>query len=308
MDAPAELTSFIARAIRKRNVGPRRLRPPHGDGDVVPYRRITPRPLSPSVGAEIEGIDLARLPDDATLAELRRALLEYKVIFFRDQDVTTEQHLEFSRRFGELETHPFAPHADGYPEVLLLEKNAEFSGYENVWHSDVTWRLQPSLGSVLRARLVPEVGGDTLFSDMYAAYEGLPDEVRTAVDGLRAVHDFTTTFGRHMDKATLAKKQQEYPPAEHPVVRTHPETGRRALYVNAAFTSHIIGMERDDSRTLLDFLYRQAAVPEYQCRFRWRPGSIAFWDNRAVQHYAASDYFPQRRIMERVTIIGDTPV
>jgi taurine dioxygenase len=177
-----------------------------------------------------------------------------------------------------------------------------------VWHSDVTWRLQPSLGSVLRAREVPDPGGDTLFCDMYAAYDGLQDDVRASLHGLRAVHDFTKTFGRALDPDALAQKQKEYPPAEHPVVRTHPETGRKALYVNAAFTSHIVGMARDDSRRLLDLLYRQATVPEYQCRFRWRPDSIAFWDNRAVQHYAVSDYWPRRRVMERVTIIGDTPV
>jgi taurine dioxygenase len=154
---------------------------------------------------------------------------------------------------------------------------------------------------------VPPVGGDTLFCDMYAAYEGLSEKVRVSLDGLHAVHDFTRTFGRFMSEEELAKKQEEYPPAHHPVVRTHPETGRKGLYVNAAFTSHIVGMESAESDRLLDLLYRQATVPEYQCRFRWRPYSIAFWDNRAVQHYASSDYFPQPRLMERVTIVGDTP-
>jgi len=235
-------------------------------------------------------------------------LLEYKVVFFRDQRISTEQHLAFARRFGDLETHPFAPRKDGYPEVLLLEKNERMGGFENVWHSDVTWRLEPSLGSVLRARKVPDVGGDTLFCDMYAAYEGLDDDVRASLDGLRAVHDFTHTFGRLLDADALARKQQEFPPAAHPVVRTHPETGRKALYVNAAFTSHVVDLPRDESKQLLDLLYRQATVPEYQCRFHWRPDSIAFWDNRAVQHYAVSDYWPQHRVMERVTIIGDTPV
>jgi taurine dioxygenase len=290
------------------HVGPRRLNPVHQNPEAEPYRRLTLRPLSPTVGAEVDGVDVAAPLDDETLAELRRALLDYKVIFFRDQHVTTEQHLAFARRFGPLETHPFAPRKTGYPEVLLLEKNEKMGGYENVWHSDVTWRLQPSLGSVLRAREVPDLGGDTLFCDMYAAYDGLEDDVRASLHGLRAVHDFTKTFGRALDPDALAQKQKEYPPAEHPVVRTHPETGRKALYVNAAFTSHIVGMARDDSRRLLDLLYRQATVPEYQCRFRWRPDSIAFWDNRAVQHYAVSDYWPRRRVMERVTIIGDTPV
>jgi len=291
----------------KLHVGPRRLRAVHDDTERQPYHRLDVQPLSPTIGAELSGIDLRDPLDDGTIAEIRQALLAYKVIFFRDQHISTEQHLAFARRFGELETHPFAPQKAGYPEVLLLEKNEHMGGYENVWHSDVTWRLQPSLGSVLRARTVPEVGGDTLFCDMYAAYEGLDDDVRASLDGSRAVHDFTHTFGRALDPEALAQKQKEFPPAEHPVVRTHPETGRKALYVNAAFTSHIVGLARDESRRLLDLLYRQATVPEYQCRFHWQPDSIAFWDNRAVQHYAVSDYWPQHRVMERVTIVGDTP-
>jgi len=292
----------------KLHVGPRTLRPVHADGEQQPYNHLGIRPLSPTIGAELTGVDLGHDLADETIAEVRRALLEYKVVFFRDQRISTEQHLAFARRFGDLETHPFAPRKDGYPEVLLLEKNERMGGFENVWHSDVTWRLEPSLGSVLRARTVPDVGGDTLFCDMSAAYEGLDDDVRASLDGLRAVHDFTHTFGRLLDADALARKQQEFPPAAHPVVRTHPETGRKALYVNAAFTSHVVDLPRDESKQLLDLLYRQATVPEYQCRFHWRPDSIAFWDNRAVQHYAVSDYWPQHRVMERVTIIGDTPV
>jgi len=292
----------------KVHAGPRRLRPTYDDAERRPYRRIRPEPLSPTIGAEIGGVALSEPIDADTFDELHRALLEFKVIFFRDQDIAPEQHVAFARRFGDLETHPFVPHRDGHPEVMVLQKNEQIGGYENVWHSDVTWRLEPSLGSVLLAREVPALGGDTLFCDMYAAYEGLGEKVRAALDGLRAVHDFTRTFGRLMAADELAKKQQEFPPAVHPVVRTHPETGRKGLYVNAAFTSHIVGMAEDESDRLLDFLYRQATTPEYQCRFRWRRHSIAFWDNRAVQHYAASDYWPQRRVMERVTIEGETPV
>ena len=150
---------------------------------------------------------------------------------------------------------------------MVLQKNEQIGGYENVWHSDVTWRFAPSLGSVLLAREVPEVGGDTLFCDMYAAYEGLPEKVRSSIDGLTAVHDFVRTFGRMLKPEDLEKKRQEYPPAVHPVVRTHPETGRKGLYVNAAFTSHIVDMEHDESERLLELLYRQATVPEYQCPF-----------------------------------------
>src|SRR5262249_19532153 len=231
----------------KVHAGPRRLRPTYDEGERRPYRRIRPEPLSPTVGAETPGLSLAEPMDDETFDEVHRALLDYKVIFFRDQDLTPEQHVAFARRFGALETHPFVPHRDGYPEVMVLQKNEQVGGYENVWHSDVTWRLEPSLGSVLLAREVPPVGGDTLFSDMYAAYEGLGDKLRASLDGLHAVHDFTRTFGRMMSAEELAKKRQEFPPAEHPVVRTHPETGRKGLYVNAAFTSHIVGMEKDES-------------------------------------------------------------
>lgn len=287
--------------------GPRQLRPTFDEAARAPYPRFTLEPLSPTIGAEIHGPRLDAPMDDETLADVRRALLEYKVIFFRDQDVTPEAHVAFARRFGDLEVHPFVPHREGFPEVLVLKKNAHLSGYENVWHSDVTWRLAPSLGSVLLAREVPEVGGDTLFCDMYAAYDGLSDEVKARIEGRRAVHDFTHTFGRFLSPEELAKKQQEFPPAEHPVVRTHPETGRKGLYVNAAFTTHVLGMRPDESEALLDLLYRQATVPEYQCRFRWRRHSVAFWDNRAAQHYAASDYWPSRRVMERVTIVGDAP-
>ena len=288
--------------------GPRHLRPTYGDDERRPYQRITPSPMSPTIGAELGGISLAEPMDDETFDEVHRALLEFKVIFFRDQDITPEQHVAFARRFGALETHPFVPHREQYPEVMVLKKNDRMGGYENVWHSDVTWRLQPSLGSVLLAREVPAVGGDTLFSDMYAAYDGLDDDLRSSLDGLHAVHDFIRTFGALMSADELAKKREEFPPAEHPVVRTHPETGRKGLYVNAPFTDRIVGMEEGESRRLLSTLFRQASVPEYQCRFRWQPLSVAFWDNRAVQHYAASDYYPSRRLMERVTIVGDTPV
>lgn len=291
----------------KIHAGPRQLRPTYDPAQRAPYRRIVAEPLSPTVGAEINGVSLAEPMDEQTFDEIHRALLEYKVIFFRNQDITPEQHVAFARRFGSLETHPFVPHREGHPEVMVLKKNDQVGGYENVWHSDVTWRLEPSLGSVLLAREVPAVGGDTLFCDMYAAYEGLSDKLRASLEGLRAVHDFAHTFGRMMSAEELAKKRQEFPPAEHPVVRTHPETGRKGLYVNAAFTSHIVGMEPAESDRLLERLYRQATVPEYQCRFRWRTHSVAFWDNRAVQHYAVSDYFPNRRAMERVTIVGDKP-
>ena len=174
-------------------------------------------------------------------------------------------------------------------------------------HSDVSWRLDPSFGSVLRAIEVPPIGGDTLWADMEAVYEGLSDEWKARIEGLTAVHDFLNSFGQVMDAETRAKKREEYPPAEHPVVRTHPESGRRCIYVNGVFTSHIVGVSEAESDEILSHLYAQALVPEYQVRFTWGAGDVAIWDNRSTQHYASSDYYPLRRVMERVTIIGDRP-
>jgi taurine dioxygenase len=272
------------------------------------YTRIQIRPLSPVIGAEIGGVDLREPLDGATFREIHRAHLDWKVIFFRDQPLTHAQHKAFARRFGELEVHPFLPHVEGHPEVISFAKDEKNRGYENAWHSDVTWREQPALGAVLRARTIPAVGGDTLFADMYAAWDGLPDDVKARVEKRTATHDFTQSFGLGLSPEKLALAQRQYPAVEHPIARTHPETGRKALYVNALFTRGFSWLPGAEGRELLDLLCRQASVPEYQCRFRWQPDSLAFWDNRAVQHYAASDYWPERRVMERVTIIGDRPV
>jgi taurine dioxygenase len=263
--------------------------------------------LSPTIGAEVRGIDLGGPLTDEVIAEVRAGLLEHKVLFFRDQAITTEDHLRFARRFGELEIHPATPKDQEHPEILRIQHDEERRGRENTWHSDVTWRPEPSLGSILRARQVPEVGGDTLFADMHAAYEGLPDKVRHQIDGLAAIHDFTRVFGAGQPEERRQKMMAAYPPVEHPVVRTHPETGRKGIYVNAAFTVAIKGMGDSESSRLLQTLYRQASVPELQCRFRWRVDSLAFWDNRSTQHYAVSDYWPAVRVMERATVAGDRP-
>jgi len=273
----------------------------------IEYERIEVRPLSPCIGAEIRGVDLSKPLERGTFEEIHRAFLAHKVLFFRGQDLTREQHLAFARRFGELEIHRFANSQPDHPEVMVIQHGPDNRGHENTWHSDVTWRQAPSLGSVLRAIEVPELGGDTLFADMQAAYLGLGDALQRLLDGLTAVHDFAGVFGRGLAPAAFTEMRAKYPPAEHPVVRTHPETGRKGLYVNAAFTTGIQGMKREESRGLLELLYRQAAIPEYQCRFRWEKDSIAFWDNRACQHYAVSDYWPKVRHMERVTIAGDRP-
>ena len=268
-------------------------------------------PYSPTIGGEISGIDLRQPLTDDQVEGIRAALLDRKVLFFRDQNITTDQHLDFARNFGDLEVHPFAPHKDGYPEILAITHDRDHPGQENGWHSDVTWRQQPSLGSVLRCIECPPRGGDTLFADMYAAYDGLPAVIQELVEGRLALHDFegfrARLRKRGATEAELEDFNKAYPNPAHPLIRSHPETGRKGIYVNAAFTKHIIGMEREESARLLAILYHQASMPEYQCRFHWAANSMAFWDNRACQHYAASDYWPQIRRVERATIIGDTP-
>jgi taurine dioxygenase len=293
---------------RDLNAGPRRRfrRLPDGQ-EPEPYQLITVTPQTALIGAEISGIDLREPVGPEVFAELDRALLEWKVLFFRDQHITGEQHRDFAKLWGELEIHPFLPQGD-VPEIVRFEKGAENVGVENVWHTDVTWREKPALGSVLRAVEVPPVGGDTAFADMAAAYDCLPGGIKERIEGRTAVHDFTLPFGVGMAPEKLKETQEKYPAVEHPVVRRHPRTGRRTLFVNAVFTTHIVGMDEQESEELLKALFKQAAVPEYQVRFKWQPGSIVFWDNRAVQHYAVSDYFPARRVMERAAILGDRPV
>ena len=295
-------------SVYRLKFGPRRfLDEMRGELLATPYQHLSVKPLGATIGAELSGVDLREPIPDEVFAEIDRAHLDYKVIFFRDQDLTSEQQIAFAKRFGDLEEHPFLPAKEGHDEVVRFEKGEATVGVENIWHSDVSWRERPALGAVLRAREVPPVGGDTLFADMVAAYEGLDTDVKRRIDGLVAVHDFTQNFGRMMKPEELAEQQKKFPAVRHPVVRTHPRTGRKILFVNAIFTSHIEGMDRDESDALLEFLCRQATIPEYQCRFRWEKNSLAFWDNRAVQHYAANDYWPQRRVMERVAIIGDRP-
>lgn len=293
---------------RDLNAGPRKglRRLPEG-GQPRPYELLTVTPCTNLIGAEISDIDLTEPVTPGLFAELDRALLEFKVLFFRDQNrVTGSQHRDFAGMWGELEIHPFLPQGD-VPEIVRFEKGAGEVGVENVWHADVTWREKPALGSVLRAVEVPQAGGDTCFADMAAAYDFLPEQVKARIEGRVAVHDLTLPFGIGMAPDRLKEMQDRYPAVEHPVVRTHPRTGRRTLFVNAIFTTHIVGLPEEESEELLKLLFKQASVPEYQVRFKWAPGSIAFWDNRAVQHYAVSDYFPHRRVMERAAILGDRP-
>lgn len=267
--------------------------------------------LSPGIGTEVHGIDIGGHLDDHTIEYLANLLVDRKVIFFRDQNITVEQHVEFGRRFGKVEVHPFISNMADHPEVVCLNNDRENPPYINIWHSDVTWRQEPSLGSILRAREVPEVGGDTLFANMEAAYDGLDDETKQQIDGLFAVHDNENFLnGMRMKGASedeIQQKREEFPPATHPVVRTHPVSKKKSIYVNKIFTRKIEGMDETSSQQLLDKLFRSAWVPDYQCRFKWRKNSFTFWDNRAVQHYATADYWPAVRRMERVTVIGDRP-
>jgi alpha-ketoglutarate-dependent taurine dioxygenase len=264
--------------------------------------------LGTTVGAILTGVDLtATLPDDV-IAEIRQALVDYKVIFFRDQPLTQEQHVAFARRFGDLEVHPFIPANPAHPELVRFEKSAEVSGYENSWHHDVTWRETPSMGAVLHAIQVPAVGGDTSFSDMYAAYDALDDDIRAIVDASVAEHDYMRAFGRQVPADRQDEMRAKYPVVQHPVAITHPATGRKLLYVNRNFTTRIVGLPEAQSADVLEQLYAQAALIEHQARFHWYKDSVAFWDNRAVQHYASSDYWPEVRIMERASIIGTRPV
>lgn len=272
------------------------------------WQHFDARQMGATIGAEISGIDLTGPLGDDAIAELGQALHDYKVIFFRDQPLTAAAQIAFARRFGELEIHPVIPGNAQEPELARFEKGAAVGGYENQWHHDVTWRTHPSQSTILHSVCAPALGGDTLFADMYAAYEALDDETKDLIEDLYAIHDFSRAFGRHVPPQRLAEMQEQFPPVRHPVVATHAATGRKHLYVNRIFVSHVEGMSRQDGIALVDRLCRQADYPEHQCRFQWQTDSVAFWDNRAVQHYAACDYWPHTRIMERASIVGPRPV
>ena len=268
-------------------------------------------PMTPGIGAEVQGIDLSRALSESMMKELERALLDWKVLFFRDQNIDIEDQKRVARWFGELEVHPTAAPGSEDAELLRITEDEKLRAHNDLWHSDVTFRQTPPLGSILCGREIPPVGGDTMFADMYAAYEGLDEKIKAKIDGAKAVHVWPDAWvgiamkSQNLDRAEFWRR---YPNPEHPVVRTHPQTGRRSLFVNTAFTRQIVGMEKAESDELLAFLYSQARIPEYQCRFRWQKNSVAFWDNRCTQHYAVADFHPQRRVVERITICGDKPV
>ncbi len=267
--------------------------------------------IGPTIGAEIRGLDLSQPLDAETFAALEAVLIEHKMIFLRDQHITTAQHVAFGELFGALEVHPFRPEGE-FPQIMVLDNHKDNPVLStDVWHSDTTFRECPTKYSILRCLEMPKVGGDTLWADMCAAYEGLSEPIRKLIDGLTAVHDFKNFRALYgsgdEDQAKLRRMEKLYPNPTHPVVRTHPVTGRKVLYVNPQFTLRINGMSEGESKALLELLYEQVHVPEYQFRLRWKPGTIALWDNQSTQHYAANDYYPNRRHMERVAVIGDKP-
>lgn len=268
------------------------------------------RPVTGCIGAEIRGLDLREDLPQSTIDTLRAALLEHLVLFFRDQPITVEQQVAFTARFGELVVHPFGPKHPDHPEIIVLDQVAPKGEGADVWHADTTYVPEPPLGSVLRAVQLPTTGGDTGFVNMIAAYEALSPPIRELIDDLRAVHDITGNVvraNRFGDSSmSLEEALAAWPPVSHPVVRTHPESGRKALYVYDVAVSQIEGLTERESQALLPLLCEHVRSPEFQCRFRWEPGSIAFWDNRAVQHCGVPD-FTERRVMHRATLKGDVP-
>jgi taurine dioxygenase len=269
------------------------------------------RPLTGSIGAELHGIDLRDELDPATIAAIRAALDTYLVIFFRDQQIEPIDHLRFAEQMGTISVAPFGPKHPDFPQITVLDQTTPKGEGADSWHTDNTYLPAPPLGSILRAVQLPPHGGDTLWSDMYAAYEALSAPMRSMLDGLHGIHDLTRMLriARSNGQASEALEgmQQTFPPHRHPVVRTNPKTGRKALFVSRNWVSRIEGLTERENETLLPMLFEHVRDPFFQVRFSWRPGSMAVWDNRWVQHYAVADY-TDRRIMHRITLEGDVPV
>lgn len=274
--------------------------------------------MTPVIGAELSGVNLGEAARNADLfGEIKALLLKHRVLFLRDQQITRAEHVAFAERFGPLERHPVAGSDPEHPGLVRIYRSEEKNPYENNFHTDGLWRATPPMGAVLRCIESPEVGGDTIWVNMVEAYNRLPEEIKKKIDKLKAQASIEHSFGAVMDEAARHKLAAENPPVEHPVVRTHPETGEKILYVGS-FTTHFVnyhtpqnvrfGLDKNPGAgLLLQYLQSQATVPEYQVRFRWKPGSMAIWDNRATQHYAVMDYWPAPRKMERAGIIGDRP-
>ncbi len=279
------------------------------------HNAITVTPVTPAAGALIGDVDLTgELTPDA-IARVHQALMQHHVVFFRDQHITAKHHADFARRFGPLRMARRAAFdvLTDVPEMQVLINDEARPPNVNHYHSDGIFRKDPEFGSILRAVECPEAGGDTIFTSLVAAYEGLSPGMKTYLDGLSAVNEFMKLHGSPAKARSwkgdnfdrMDAMRRDNPPTAHPLVKTHPVTGRKHLYLSESFTTHIIGVDAEESQRVLDFLFRHVAKPEYQCRFAWRPGSMAFWDNRAALHYAVADYWPEKRLMHRVTIVED---
>lgn len=270
-------------------------------------------PLGPVIGAVVRGINLAKPQSDDAIADIRAALLHHQVIFFEDQDITPTQQRDFAARFGKLHVHPVYPSLEGVPELMLLDHHAGNPTDNDNWHTDVTFIETPPLGALLYAVQIPPSGGDTMWSSMTAAYGALSPTFREFLAAHDAIHDFMRAFppSRQVSKDAgedrYEKARRENPPVTYPAVRTHPETGKQGLFVNYAFTARIKDLSRTESTLILDFLHKHIQRPEFIVRYRWKPGSLAFWDNRCTQHFAINDYLPHRRVMHRATVLGDKP-
>ncbi len=271
------------------------------------YTRFDVRPVSGALGAEVSGVRLAESLDDETFRELRDAWLTYQVLFFRDQELTPDQHVAFAGQFGEFQKPGFVPTLEGQPNIRKQEMD-EYSkiGSDVTWHTDDTFLETPSMGSVLYALDVPEAGGDTVWINMYRAFETLSEPMQAFISPMTAIHDISATMGigilRNYGAEAWQKLRTSTPPVEHPVVRTHPETGRKSLFVNPLLTSSIKGLSETESRMLLDLLFQHMQQPENMCRFRWRKHSVAFWDNRSTAHKGINDFYPAHRLMHRVAV------
>jgi taurine dioxygenase len=273
--------------------------------------RLNIKPLSGCIGAEIHGIDLTKPITHELYIQLRECLVEYEVIFFRDQAITPAQQHALASMFGPLQSHPAYQTVEGFPEISILESTADKPTKIEYWHSDMTFRQHPPLATVLRAQVVPDKGGDTLWASMTAAYRGLSKSMQDFLSTLTAVHDFSYGFKESLaepgGQQRLAQALVDNPPVRHPVIRIHPESGKSVIFVNELFTRHIEGLSRSESDALLAFIFEHIRTPEYSCRFAWQPDSIAIWDNRSTQHKPINDYFPAHRRLERITIDGDLP-
>ena len=267
--------------------------------------------LSGALGAELYGVNLAKDLSNDVLKEMRRLLVEHEVIFFRDQDISHEQHKQIAHFFGPLQTHPAYGTVPDFPEITILESTAEKPTKIEKWHTDMTFREHPPMGSILRSKICPPSGGDTLWSSMTSAYEALSQPMKDFLDNLNAEHDFSHGFKESLaepgGRERLKDAIKDNPRVIHPVIQTHPESGKKVIFVNTLFTTKIIELSADESNSILNFLYDYIKTPEFTCRFSWEPNSIAFWDNRSTQHKPVNDYFPSHRMLERITIDGNKP-